>query len=112
MTTSRGHLVRIVCRPPLAPAFHLAGVEVSVAADVPRAVDELRRLSADPKVGIVLLDEGLHRALPPEARRRIDRQAEPFVTPFPAPTWSESAAAEEYVLEILRQAIGYRVRPR
>lgn len=112
MSQTHGHLVRVVCRPTLAPGFHLAGVEVSVAADVPRALDELRRLAADPKVGVVLLDEGLHRLLPVEARHRLDRQAQPMVTPFPAPTWNESAAAEEYVLEILRQAIGYRVRPR
>jgi hypothetical protein len=36
-----------------------------------------------------------------------------MVVPFPAPTWTERAAGPEaYILEILRQAIGYRVRLR
>ncbi len=106
------HVVRVVCRAPMAPAFELAGVEVTVAPDLQRTLEALKRLSMDPKVAIVLLDEGLHRALPSETRHRLDRQAQPMVAPFPVPSWDERAAAEEYVLEILRQAIGYRVRPR
>jgi hypothetical protein len=30
----------------------------------------------------------------------------------PAPNWDRRSAAEAYVMDILRQAIGYRVRPR
>lgn len=104
--------VRIVCRPSQAGGFALAGLEVDVASDVPRAVELLKRLALDSKAGIVLVDEQLHRALPHELRQRLDRLAQPMVTPFPSPAWDEAAAAEEYVLEILRQAIGYRVRPR
>ena len=112
MELTSGHLVRVVCKPAQAAGFELAGVECTVAADVTRAIDALKRLSNDRKVGIVLLDAQLHAALPTELRRRLDRAAQPMVTPFPSPTWNESASAEEYVLEILRQAIGYRVRPR
>lgn len=112
MELSPRHNVRIVCRPAQVSGFALAGLEVEVAADAVRAADVLRRVSADGKVAIVLVDEHLHRGLPWEVRKRLDRQAEPIVTPFPSPGWDEAAAAEEYVLEILRQAIGYRVRPR
>ncbi len=42
----------------------------------------------------------------------ISGSALPVIAPFPSPTWDEKGLAEEYVLEILRQAIGYRVRPR
>ena len=106
------HVVRVVCRAPMAPAFELAGVEVTVAPDLQRTLEALKKLSTDTKVAIALLDEALHRALPTETRHRLDRQAQPMVAPFPVPSWDECAAAEEYVLEILRQAIGYRVRPR
>jgi len=110
MSTSRN--VKVVCRPALAPGFELAGVEIELADDVAQAITALKRHEADPKVGIVLLDEALHRALPLELRTRFERQAQPIIAPFPVPDWDESAAAEEYVLEILRQAVGYRVRPR
>ncbi len=112
MELNPSHRVRVVCRPAQAAGFELAGLEIQVASDGLRAVDALKRLSGDPKVGIVLVDAQLHRALPPEVRLRLDRQAQPIVTPFPSPSWDETADAEEYVLEILRQAIGYRVRPR
>ena len=36
----------------------------------------------------------------------------PVVAPFPAPSWDVKGEAEAYILEILRQAIGYRVRLR
>ncbi|MDP1825453.1 MAG: V-type ATP synthase subunit F [Archangium sp.] len=109
---SEGDVVRVVCRPQLAPGFELAGVTVDVALDGPGAAEVLRRLAAEPKNGIVLVDDVLHRALPDELRARLERQPRPLVTPFPAPAWDEAAEAEAYVLEILRQAIGYRVRPR
>ena len=90
--------VRVVCRPRLAPGFALAGV----------AADE----ADDPRVGVVLVEDDLHRALPPDLVARIDRDGRPVVAPFPSPSWDGRRVAEEYVLEILRQAVGYRVRPR
>lgn len=107
-----GDTVRVVCRPQLAPGFELAGVAVDVAVDGAGAAEVLRRLALESKVGIVLVDQALHRALPDEVRARLDRQPRPLVTPFPAPAWDAAVEAEAYVLEILRQAIGYRVRPR
>ena len=104
--------VRIVCRPPLAPGFELAGLAVDLASDGAAATEVLRRLAGEPKCGIVLIDSVLHRALPDEVRARFERQPRPLITPFPAPGWDEAAEAEAVVLEILRQAIGYRVRPR
>jgi hypothetical protein len=47
--------------------------------------------------------------------QRLDRRTSPALVPFPSPTrasWEGRGLAEEYVLEILRQAVGYRVRPR
>jgi vacuolar-type H+-ATPase subunit F/Vma7 len=85
---------------------------VTPIADAGAAGDHLKRLAADPRVGVVLVDDGLYRALPAELKARLDRQALPVVAPIPAPDWDARVAAEAYILEILRQAIGYRVRPR
>lgn len=110
--TGPGHVVRVVCRPLLAPGFHLSGVDLVLASDPSEAQDALKRLGGDATTAMVLIDEGLYRALGAETRHRLERQERPLVAPFPIPAWRAGAAAEEAVLEILRQAIGYRVRPR
>lgn len=104
--------VKVVCRPALAAGFELAGLTVTRAVDAGVAGDHLTRLAADPGVGMVLVDDGLYRLLPMDLKARLDRQALPVVAPIPAPDWDARVAAETYILEILRQAIGYRVRPR
>jgi vacuolar-type H+-ATPase subunit F/Vma7 len=104
--------VRVVCRPALAAGFELAGLTVTRAVDAGAAGDHVRRLAADAGVGVVLVDDGLYRLLPTDLKARLDRQALPVVAPIPAPDWDARIAAETYILEILRQAIGYRVRPR
>jgi len=103
--------VAVVCTPEVAPGFQLAGVRVD-RADESAAGDVVARLASDPKVGIVLIEDRLRRALPDPLVRRIDKSAWPALVPFPSPTWEGAGAAEDYVLEILRQAVGYRVRSR
>jgi len=103
--------VRVLCRPVLAPGFELAGLRVTCAPDALAAADALKKLAATPGVGVVLVDDALYRGLPAELRARFDREALPVLAPFPSPAWDAASEAEAYVLEILRQAIGYRVRP-
>jgi len=104
--------VHVICRRALAPGFELAGLVVDRAEDGPAATGEVRRLAEDPPVGIVLVEERLHRDLSPELVTRLDRQGLPIVASFPSPSWDGRSVAEDYVLDILRQAVGYRVRPR
>ena len=104
--------VHVLCRPALAPGFALAGVAADEVRDPAEAERLLAQLAADPKVGVVLVEDELHRAISPELVGRIDREGRPVVAPFPSPRWDGRRVAEEYVLEILRQAVGYRVRPR
>jgi len=102
----------VVSRPTLAPGFELAGLAVRRANDGASAAAAIRHFAADAEVGIVLVDEALYRALPREDMTRLDREALPVIAPVPAPRWDERSEAEAYILDILRQAIGYRVRPR
>ena len=104
--------VRVVCRPELAPGFELAGVAADAAADPATANATVRRLASDPEVGVILVEERLRRTLPSDLVQRLDRVAFPILVPFPSPSWTARGQAEEYVLEILRQAVGYRVRPK
>jgi len=102
--------VRVVCRPQIAAGFELAGLRADTAVDGAAARVLLATLAEDPGVGIVLLEERLQRALPAEFAQRLERQPRPLVAAFPSPRFEAAEAAEEAVLEILRRAIGYRVR--
>jgi len=105
-----GLTVRVVCRPETAAGFELAGLRADTAVDAATTRARLAALADDPGVGIVLVDERLLRALPAELVQRLERQPRPLVAPFPPPRFAATEAAEEAVLEILRRAIGYRVR--
>lgn len=104
--------VRVVSRPALAPGFEMAGLAVTRAVDGTAAAAAVRHWTSDAEVGVVLVDEALYMALPRELVARLDREALPVIAPVPVPRWDERSEAEAYVMEILRQAIGYRVRPR
>jgi vacuolar-type H+-ATPase subunit F/Vma7 len=102
--------VRVLCRPEVAPGFELAGLTVDVLApdgDLPHVLGAL----LDRKdVGVLLMEDRIYRDLPEELRRRADRSATPVVVPFPSPQWEKAPPAEQYVVELLHRAIGYRVR--
>lgn len=102
--------IRIVCRPEIAPGFELAGLRADTAIDGASARVCLAVLADDPDVGLVLLEERLQRALPVDFAQRLERRARPLVATFPSPHFGAGQAAEEAVLELLRRAIGYRVR--
>jgi vacuolar-type H+-ATPase subunit F/Vma7 len=104
--------VRVVMRPSLAAGFELAGLAVERANHAHAAADLVTRWAGDADVGVILVDDELYKALPSDLLRRLDRQALPVITSVPAPRWDERSDAEADILEILRQAIGYRVRPR
>ena len=103
--------VRLVCRPDTAPGFRLAGLLPLIADTDPAGLAAARAETGRQDTGVVLLDQGLFDHLSAEDRRRLGRRPLPIVVPIPAPAWrSEAEAAEAYVLELLRQVIGYRVR--
>jgi vacuolar-type H+-ATPase subunit F/Vma7 len=104
--------VRVVTRPAFSAGFELAGVAVERASDGHAAAEVVTRWASDADVGVVLVDHELYTALPADLLRRLDRRAVPVIASVPVPRWDERSEAEAYILEILRQAIGYRVRPR
>lgn len=104
--------VRVVSRPAFAAGFELAGLPVTRVDDGRAATHAVTQFAADADVGIVLVDDTLYRALPHETLRRLERRALPMIVSVTMPRWDERSEAEAYILEILRQVIGYRVRPR
>lgn len=107
------HAVHVLARPQVASGFQLAGVRSEAALDMPAAAARLRELLRDPAAGVVLLEDSLYDALPPELRAELGRRPLPMVVPVPGPEWGERRTpAEAYIVELLRQVIGYRVRLR
>jgi vacuolar-type H+-ATPase subunit F/Vma7 len=108
--------LRVVCRPEVAAGFALAGV-TPIEAETPEAgAAAVRDLlsgggGAGGGAGVALVEEAIYDALPDELRRQVGRRPLPLVVPFPGPTWTaRGEAAEAYIVELLRQVIGYRVR--
>ncbi len=106
------HTVRVLCRPEVAAGFTLTGLPVTAAADAAAAATVFRDWLAEPSLGVVLLQEEFHAALPDDLRHQARRRALPMVVPFPNPARDGAPEAESYIVELLRQVIGYRVRLR
>jgi vacuolar-type H+-ATPase subunit F/Vma7 len=94
----------------LSGGFALAGVPVFEATSGADAALQIEHLAETEGAGIVLIDEPLYRDIPEEIRRGLQRSALPVVIPVPGPDWTSEASAHEYIVEILRRAIGYRVK--
>jgi vacuolar-type H+-ATPase subunit F/Vma7 len=103
-----GQALIVITRPGLSAGFELAGVHVIPVPDSSAAAHEVERIGETPAV--VIIDESLYRDLPEEMRRSLSRSAVPVVIPVPGPDWTAASTAHEYIVEILRRAIGYRVR--
>lgn len=103
--------MRIVCRPETGAGFGLTGLPfVAVPADS-AGTERLREVLAEPGTGVVLVEDVIYDRLPDDARRRIGRSALPMVVPFPGPSWApRGEEPDTYILDLLRQVIGYRVR--
>jgi len=108
---TEGRLV-VIARPGLGAGFALAGVRVYEEVDGRDAAARLRRLLDDPQASaaVVVIDDLLHAGLPDDLRADLRRHALPVIVPVPGPDWSAASKADEYIVEILRRAIGYRVR--
>jgi len=106
------HSLRVLCRPNVSEGFALAGVRSLTAVDGVEAATLIRRLIEQARVGVLLVEDALYRALPDELRDALERRTTPVVIPFPGPARGERPSAEAELVELLRRAIGYRVRLR
>ncbi len=106
----KGQRLVVIASPGLSSGFALAGVPVFEATDGIDAARQIDRVVADLNAGVIMIDEALYEDLPDEARRDLQRSALPVVIPVPGPDWTAESTAHEYIVEILRRAIGYRVK--
>lgn len=105
--------VHVICGREAALGIGLAGVTPLVATSGDAAAAHLEAIAHEPaRGGIVLIEQALYDALPRSIGRQLRRDGTPIVMPFPGPGLPAGATPEHELLEILRRAIGYRVRLR
>ncbi len=106
------HRVTAVCDPSVSLGFRLAGLSPHPAARPAEATRLLVELATDEQWGVILVQEDLVPDLAPVSRRS-SRTGLPLLIPFPSPSRDRPPGeAEAYVTELLRRAVGYRVRLR
>jgi vacuolar-type H+-ATPase subunit F/Vma7 len=106
------HRVAVVGDATVALGFRLAGLRPHVVDSKGAAADLISRMVDDPQWGVILVQEDLMPDAPGSGRRRASAGL-PVLVPFPAPSLERPPGeAEAYVAELLRRAVGYRVRLR
>ncbi|KPJ80314.1 MAG: ATPase [Gammaproteobacteria bacterium SG8_30] len=88
--------------------FALGGVvqATTVPAELPAM---LRQLADEPETGVVIVDERLLTERAREEIAALERHWPGLVVVLPSPG-KAVAAEEDYVLRLIRRAIGYQVR--
>ena len=108
-----GYSVSVVCRPEVATGFSLAGCSTLEATSGVDAAQRLLDVVIRPETGVILMQDDLYDRLPVELLRALAKRSLPMLVPFPGPIWDESLRGPEgYIVQMLHQAIGYRVRLR
>jgi len=103
--------VAVIAEPAVCLGFGMAGLRTRSAGSVAAASGLLDEMTQAEEIGVILVQEELARGWERGAEQRS--AALPIVVPFPGPSGAPvPGAAAAYVAEILRQAVGYRVRLR
>lgn len=108
---ARAPLVLVLAvRPGDALGFRLAGAAVE---EVPPGgeAEAFRRLLADPRVGVLAVEEELLGTAPPRLLRRARERGLPVLLPFALPRrWGDEGRGRAYVAALVRRAVGYGVK--
>jgi len=88
----------------------LAPVEAENGLEAARILDSFATMPA--RGGVVFIESVLYNALPSATRRQIQREGLPILMPFPSPGSDRASLPEQELLDVLRRAVGYRMRLR
>jgi V/A-type H+-transporting ATPase subunit F len=99
----------VVATPPDARhGFALTGVQ-QLTLEPAQLPERLRALVADPAIGLVIVDERLAPGEVQAQVREIEWRWPGMIVVLPAPE-AMALPEEDYVLRLIRRAIGYQVR--
>lgn len=92
--------------------FRAAGLPTTIAEPDAVGIAVVHDIIREPDAGIVLTTQDLYDTIAPSLPRWLARRPLPMVVPIPSPEWQARAAAESHIVELLRRAVGYKVRLR
>jgi V/A-type H+-transporting ATPase subunit F len=100
----------VVVRPGHALGFRLAGAAVEEIAPGAEGA-ALRRLVADPGLGVLAVEDEVLRATPARILARARQAAVPVLLPFDLPArLGDRRRGGDYVAALVRRAVGYAVK--
>lgn len=91
--------------------FRLAGVD-AVAAGCPEEAERLLRdCIAEGCASLILLNQSFLDRFSEATRRRIEKLGLPLIIPLPiSPAWGKAEPGQDYVLSLIRRAIGFQMK--
>jgi V/A-type H+-transporting ATPase subunit F len=102
---------RVIADADSAVGFRLAGVDAAAVAGPQEAERLLREWIDEGTCSLIIVAQRFLEAFSETTRRRIERLSLPIVIPVPlAPAWQKEEQSQEYVLALIRRAIGYQMR--
>jgi V/A-type H+-transporting ATPase subunit F len=100
----------VLVRPGQGLGFRLAGATVEEIAPGGEG-PALRRLAADPRLGVLAVQDDVLQATPPRILARARQAAVPVILPFALPArLGERGRGADYVAALVRRAVGYAVK--
>jgi V/A-type H+-transporting ATPase subunit F len=108
--TAGGPRLLLAVRPGDALGFRLAGAEVHEVAPGEEAA-ALKALLADPRAGVVAVEERVLAGAPPQLLARARARGLPVLLPFALPErLGGEGRGRAYVAALIRRAVGYGVK--
>lgn len=102
---------RVIADEDSAVGFRLAGVEVAAVAGPQEAERLLRAWVDEGECSLIIVAQRFLEAFSETTRRRLERLSLPIVVPLPlSPAWRREEPSEDYVLALIRRAIGFQMR--
>jgi vacuolar-type H+-ATPase subunit F/Vma7 len=93
--------------------FRFSGVDIKVAESSEHAKKLLLETMGKKDYGIVIIDEGYLKSFDEPTKKMIEDSSSPLIVPVPLEMkWHKNNKKREdsYVREMIRRAIGYRIK--
>lgn len=102
---------QVITDPETAAGFRLSGVDVFTVRDNSETEGLMQEILDRGECALLLINEHLLEQVSVKLHRRIERTSLPLVVPVPlADKWWKEERGMEYLLRLIRRAIGYQMK--
>lgn len=102
---------RVIADADSVAGFRLAGVDAVAAGGPEEAEHLLRACLSEGCASLVLINQSFLEGFSETTRRKLEKLSLPLVIPLPiSPEWWRDEPSREYILALIRRAIGYQMK--